>query len=214
MPSGRVRLAELAGSMLWAALFVVVLSALAAAALGVDVPAEPQRFAYLVGLGLIGTWGVLIVNKVLEGRTIDPTTRGLLNVGLGVLVAVAGLVLGHWTHVRVSPHTSDFQVSIGSRGFPVPGEVLRSMAYFGIVFLANGGWASLAAWDRKARFRVWPIATTSLIAALLYPIWPYSEPYGPATAILIAVSSQLASPWNEYAAAYARAKKASDRAAA
>jgi hypothetical protein len=210
MPSGRVRLAELAGSMIWAALFVIVLSAFAAAALGVDVPAEPQRFAYLVGLGLLGTWGILITNKVLEGRTVDRTTRGLLNVALGVLVALAGLALGHWTHVRVSPHTSDFQVSIGLRGF----EALQSIAYFGIVFLVNGGWAGLAARDRKARFRVWPIATTGLIAAVLYPLWPYTEAYGPATAILIAVCTQLASPWNEYAAAYARAKNASDRAAA
>ncbi len=177
---------------------------------------RPSRseLAYLVGLGLLGTWGTLIASKALEGRALDPATRRVILVGLGVLVGGAGLVLGEWARVRVAPHGSDFRVQIGSRGFPVPGEALRYLAYFGLLFLANDGWARLAARDRKARFRVWPIATTGLIAALLYPIWPYAEPYGPASAALIAVAVQLASPWNEAAAAYARANKGRDRAVA
>jgi eukaryotic-like serine/threonine-protein kinase len=208
LPSGRVRVAELASSMLWAALFVIVLAFAAAAAMGVDVPSEPQRLAYVIGLGLLGTWAALIANKVLEGHSLDSTTRRFLHLALGVLLGGAGLVLGEWTHVRLHgtmPRPGSVLVGGGALGY---------LAYFGLLFLANDGWTSLTARDRKARFRVWPIATTGLIAVLLYPLWPFAEPYGPATAVLIAVATQLASPWNEAAAAYARANKGRPRAVA
>jgi hypothetical protein len=42
-------------------------------------------------------------------------------------------------------------------------------------------------------------------AALLWPVLPTTEPYGIAVAALIATVTQLVSPWNEAAAAYARA---------
>jgi hypothetical protein len=80
---------------------------------------------------------------------------------------------------------------------------LESLGYFGGLFLING-WGKLAVRDRKARFRVWPVAVAGLCAALLWPVLPTTEPYGIAVAVVIATVTQLVSPWNEAAAAYNR----------
>jgi hypothetical protein len=39
------------------------------------------------------------------------------------------------------------------------------------------------------------------------PVWPATEPANIATAVSIATVTQLVSPWNEAAAAFARARK-------
>jgi hypothetical protein len=84
---------------------------------------------------------------------------------------------------------------------------LRFPAYFGLLGLITGGWRSLTVRDRKARFRLFPIILTALVAAILLPVWPHSDPSNIAAAVSIAVVTQLVSPWNQEAAAYARASR-------
>ena len=55
MPSGRVRFAELAASMLWAAPLLALLALPAAAALEIDPAQHPQQVAYLYHHG--ACWG-------------------------------------------------------------------------------------------------------------------------------------------------------------
>ena len=64
LPSGRVRIAELAASMLWAAPLLALLTIPAAALLGIDPSSNPQQLAYLYGMALLGTWTALVPNKV------------------------------------------------------------------------------------------------------------------------------------------------------
>ncbi len=66
LPSGRVRIAELAGSMLGAAPLLALLAVPAIAMLGIDAPTNPQQVAYLYGMSLLGTWLSLICSKLLE----------------------------------------------------------------------------------------------------------------------------------------------------
>jgi len=61
--SGRVRVAELAASLVWAAPIVALLVLPATAALGINMDSNPQQVAYLYGMGLIGTWAALIPNN-------------------------------------------------------------------------------------------------------------------------------------------------------
>ena len=96
LPSGRVRIAELAMGMLWTAPLVGLFSIVAAALLGLDPAARPQEFAHLVGLALLGTWGVLIPSKVMEGRTLDPTTRRVVFAGVGVGLGALSVLLASW----------------------------------------------------------------------------------------------------------------------
>ena len=197
--------------MLWAAPLTALLALPAASVLGILPAEEPERLAYLIVMALLGTWSLLATGKAVEGRSFDATTRRMLYVGIGLVLGTAALLFGQAFRFQPLP--------AGPRGVPVatgvvpwlvgaarPNELLalESLLYFGGLFLING-WAKLAARDRKARFRVWPVLVAGFCAALLWPILPTAEPYGVAVAVLIATVTQLVSPWNEAAAAYARA---------
>jgi hypothetical protein len=178
--------------------------------LGILPADEPERLAYLIVMSLLGTWSLLAAGKAGEAWRLDPATRRMLYVGIGLLVGTAGLLFGQAFRFQPLPN--------GPRGIPVatgvvpwlvggmrPQELLtlESLGYFGGLFLING-WGKLAVRERKARFRVWPVAVAGLCAALLWPVLPTTEPYGIAVAVVIATVTQLVSPWNEAAAAYAR----------
>ena len=76
-------------------------------------------------------------------------------------------------------------------------------AYFGVLaFLA--GWPGMAARDRKARFRVFPVVKGAAVAGVLGLALPFPQPWGLGVAVLTAVVTQAVSPWSEPAAAYAR----------
>ena len=199
--------------MLWAAPLTALLALPAASVLGILPAEEPERLAYLIVMALLGTWSLLATGKAVEGRSFDATTRRMLYVGIGLVLGTVAFLYGQAFRFQPLP--------AGPRGVPVatgvvpwlvgavrPNELLalESLIYFGGLFLING-WAKLAARDRKARFRVWPVLVASFCAALLWPILPTADPYGVAVAVLIATVTQLVSPWNEAAAAYARANR-------
>ena len=213
LPAGRIRVAELASSMLWAAVTSALLGLAAGALLGLDVQAAPQQVAHLIVMALLGTWSVLAAGKVTEGRPFDPNARRLLSLANGLVLGIVGLVVGWW--LRVDPLANWWTSGPPPAGdsrlayWTVFGEINFPewyAFYFGLLFLANGGWAKLAARDRKARFRALPVLGTALIAALLYGFLPFSEPSGIAMAVLIAVVTQLVSPWSEAAADARRAR--------
>jgi FtsH-binding integral membrane protein len=179
--------AELTGSMLWAAVALALLAVPAAGALGIDPDREPQRIAYLYGMGLLGTWAALGVNKLLEHRTVARTSRRLVAGAVGAALGGAGAVFAHALQIQ--------DRSMNPAAF--------EWAYLGLLFAALAGWSGLAARDRKRRFRVIPIAWTALLAAALTPLWPYGNPDGVVLAAMIATALQVVSPWSEPAARYA-----------
>jgi hypothetical protein len=199
--------------MLWTAPLTALLSLPAASVLGI-VPAEsPERLAYLIVMALLGVWSLLGAGKALEGRNLDATTRRLLYLGIGLFLGTASLFFDQAFRLPAPP--------ANPRGIPIvhglapwllgtgrPSDVLavESLAYFGGLFLI-GGWTRLTGRDRKARFRVGPVLVAGLVATLLWPFLPTDAPYGVALAALIAIVTQLVSPWNESAAAYARATR-------
>jgi hypothetical protein len=185
----------------------------AAAVLGIAPAVEPERLAYLIVMALLGTWSLLAAGKAAEGRSFDAATRRMLYLGIGLLVGISALVFGQAFRFQPLP--------TGPRGIPIatgvipwlvgtmrPAELLalESLGYYGGLFLING-WAQLAVRERKARFRIWPVLVAALVATLLWPILPTPEPFGVAVAVLMATVTQLVSPWNEAAAAYARAAR-------
>lgn len=200
LASGRVRTAELAGSMLWAAPLLALLTIPAAAILGIDVPNEPQQLAFLYGMALLGTWTTLVPNKLTEFREIDWINRRLIALATGLIVGGAGLVLAQSLRLDLSPQRAFFDH---------PGNL--GAAYFGALYAVMGGWSSCAVRDRQARFRVMPIINTALLSAALMPLWPYARQDGIAIAVLIAVTVQLVSPWSEAAALYTRYVRATDK---
>jgi len=192
LPSGRVRVAELAGSMVWAAPVVALLVLPATALLGIKIDANPEQIAYLYGLSLLGTWAAMVPSKVFENRPIDGFARRLLALVAGLFVGAVAIVLGRILHLGL-PLRSEYFAS------PQDLEPL----YFGAMYLASAGWYRLAARDRRRRFRVMPLVWTVLLAAVLVPLWPYQRRDGVAIAAIIAATLQVVSPRSEQASRYA-----------
>ena len=109
LASGRVRTAELAASMLWAAPLVALLTIPAAALLGIDLSSDPQQLAFLYGMTLLGTWTTLVPNKLIEARKLDGTNRRLIALAAGLLVGGVGLVLARIATARLEPAARVFR---------------------------------------------------------------------------------------------------------
>jgi FtsH-binding integral membrane protein len=179
--------AELTASMLWAAVALALLAAPAAGALGIDPDREPQRLAFLYGMGLLGTWTALGVNKTLENRTLAKTSRRLVAGAAGAAIGGVGAAFAHALQIQdraVNPAAFEW-------------------TYLGLLFAALAGWHGLSARDRKRRFRLIPIAWTAMLAAALTPLWPYHNADGVVLASMIATTLQIVSPWSAPAARYA-----------
>ncbi|HKI21649.1 MAG TPA: serine/threonine-protein kinase, partial [Isosphaeraceae bacterium] len=200
LPSGRVRIAELAGSMLWAAPLLALLAVPATAILGIDPSASPQQVAYLYGMALLGTWITLIPSKVLETRVVDGTMRRVIALAAGLVVGAIAIALAHSLQLRFGTSHQFFEQ-------PKNLEVV----YFSGLYALTAGWSSLTRRDRQSRFGFWPILVTTLCAALLIPVWPYERPDGIAIAALIATAVQLVSPWSEPASLYAQYVRATEK---
>jgi eukaryotic-like serine/threonine-protein kinase len=200
LASGRVRTAELAASMLWAAPIMALLIVPTAALLGIDMSGDPQQLAFLYGMALLGTWTTLVPNKLIESRKLDGTNRRLIALAGGLLVGGVGLVLARTLRLGLNEQQAFFD-NAGNLG-PV---------YFGVLYAIMGGWSSLVVRDRTARFRLMPVLATAALSAALVPIWPYTRPDGIAIAVLIATTIQLVSPWNEAASLYTRYVRATEK---
>jgi hypothetical protein len=193
-------MAELAGSMLWAAPLVALLTIPAAALLGVDATTDPQQLAFLFGMTLLGTWISLIPSKIIEFRNVDGINRRLIALSAGLFLGGVGLVLAPSLRLDLGSQQAFFDHA-GKLG-PV---------YFGALYTIMGGWSSLSARDRTARFRVMPVLATAVLSAMLVPFWPYVRQDGIAIAVSIATAVQLVSPWNEAASVYKRYVVAAER---
>ncbi len=194
LPSGRVRFAELAGSMLWSAPVLALLAIPAIAALSIDPGHEPQQLAYLFGMALLGTWAALIANKATETRRINFGGRRLLALATGLVVGGAGLAMAM---LRL-----DAGMTVQHAFFDKP--ITIAPLYFGLLYAIPAGWSSLTARDRKARFRLMPVLWTALLSTALMPLWPYERQDGIAIAAMIAAAVQVVSPWDEAALRYAQ----------
>ena len=79
LPSGAARVAELATSMLWAAPTSALVSSLVLPlylGMGVDTLINPSQLAYLFTLVLLGSWMLLAVTKLWEGKVVDASLAG------------------------------------------------------------------------------------------------------------------------------------------
>lgn len=197
LPSTRVRVAELTGSMLWSSVMLALLTLPAAVALGIDLEKSPNQLAYIYGLGLAGTWAALVSNKLFENRSVDSSSRRLIALIAGLVVGALAIALG--SGLRIDLPLERQYVSNPQRLEPF---------YFGLLYAVSAGWNGLTVRDRRRRFRLLPLVWTSLLATVLVPLWPYQRPDGIAVALLIATTTQIVSPWSELGARYAEYLKA------
>jgi hypothetical protein len=193
LPSGRIRMAELTSSMLWAAPLLAIFTVPTMALLGIDPTNNPQQLAYLYGMSLLGTWTALIPSKAVETRKLDGTSRRLIFLAAGLVLGLVGILLSQSLRLDLDLQTEFFDAP---RNLQV--------VYFGVLYTLMGGWSYVTARDRSARFQIRPILWTTMLSGVLMPFWPYTRPDGIAIAVLIAMGVQLVSPWNEAASLYTR----------
>ncbi len=202
-PSARVRVAELAGSMVKAALLTGLLAVPLALAEGNTRGGHPEAIAFMFATVVAGVWAALVPSKLLEGTKVDPSTRRFVNLFLGGGVGLLAFELAHW--LRLPLHSGDhpavFEGTADVLGLGPANMVLGFTSFFAAAFLANGWW-KFADRDRPGHIRVWPLITSAVVAYVLTPLWPFREPVQlviPAIALVV----QLVSPWDRQAAAYA-----------
>ncbi len=215
LPSGRIRVAELAGSMLWAAPWAALGALMVGALMQVDLTRRPQDLGYLFAMTMLGTWTVLASNKFVEGKEGDLTFRRVIQLVVGAVLGLLSAFLSGWMLVDPStPVGSRFRFVLFDRSYtpgPMPG-LLGYAAYFGLVGLAVDWW-TMTNRDRKSRFRLVPVVKAGLLAlipaVLFFP--PDAHPFALPAVLLTAVVVQLASPWNESAAQYAAYVRANNK---
>ena len=203
-PSARVRVGELAGSMFLATMLAGLAAYPAAAMLGIEPNAHPERPAFLFLLTTLATWGALIPAKLLEPTKFTPIARRLVGLAVGTLVGLAGAWLADWFKIGFhfssrDPLFDNFGNAIGLVSW---NSMIALPTYFGVAYLLNGWW-KVADRDRCARLRVWPTLASAVIALGLTPLWPYRELWVMSAVPAAALLSQLVSPWDRKAAAYA-----------
>ena len=219
LPSGRVRVGELAASMVCAA-------PLAAAASVFSVPVfellggkHPNRPAELGLLGLailVGVWGVLAGSKLRESG-IPGRGKGRLNLGLAGLIvgaAFAGMVAWAGLSLPTGSFATPAVEQYGRLAADSNREFIPLMAttgaFFALTFAALGA-PILSARDRRARFRFGPILMVGLIALIFGQMVPSPQPWGAIVAMAVAGVVQVVSPWSPLAAEATRLAKLDNR---
>ena len=212
LPSGRLKVGELAGSMVWAAPWAGLASLLAGGLLQVDLGRRPQDVGFLFAATLLASWTVLVANKFAEGKGHDLRARRLAQLALGAILGLAGQALAGWMMVEPMPDLSRPSGSWLLTGFNHANipllPLLGYAAFFGLAGLGIDWW-TMTDRDRKARFRLAPTLKAGLIAAipaaLFFP--PDRHPLTLPVIVMTAIVVQLASPWNEAAARYSEATR-------
>lgn len=205
LPSGRIRVAELAGSMTLAAILCGLLAVPTAAILELDAFKRPAQFAFVGIVPLLGTWAWLAANKLQEGRGKKRSWRRrfLTATSVGIAAGTFGTGLARWTDAEIPSYWNKNTVVKASE---LPGGMTGILASAG--FFA-AGLAALAPWnlvgrERPSRFRLAPVFAAAAIGAGLGALWPYPEPWGAMALATVAAVAQLASPWEGAASAYAK----------
>jgi hypothetical protein len=205
LPSLRVRLADLIGSMLLAAIVVLVVS-LVAVLYRVSAPngspVEVNQYAWLALSAIVGAWSIMIPAKIWEYRPADAALRRFVMLVLGLGVGFAAYALYAWLLVQL-PYDFHDQLARGvisarlRHGFYGPDGaplVFAFLAYFGLLWLVPRWWRQ-AYLRRSTRLSIWSVVVTLFWAALVNCISPFPQPWGLMFAATVSIAVQLASPW-------------------
>ena len=201
LKSPRERIAELIGSLLGSALAAVAMSAVMVLLQGflADVDIRPEHFAWLLLVGMIGSWAVLVPSKLWEGIRGEPMLRRfvMMVIGMGVGLAAFGIADMLMVHLPAAKEfANQASYRLPASFYAVDGKPLM-MAYvacFGTLFLLMRWWHQ-ADPLRSTRLSLWSMAVSIFVAVVVAWVWLFPQPWLPMAAATISVSVQLASPW-------------------
>lgn len=201
----RDKFQELVGSMLLAAVFAAV-AACIAPLLASQEPASENlaMYLWLASVGTIGSWAILIPAKFAEGKIEDQVPMRLTLLLLGALVGAVAWYLGQ----TLLLNTTAWGDPVSFREGFLSNELLEwpksvstmavapqyYIAYFAFLFLLPRWWRQTE-FTRSGRISLWWVAGCAGWAWLVHCLWWFPQPQGMMVAGVIAVATQLASPW-------------------
>jgi hypothetical protein len=200
----RDKLSELLGSMLLAAVFAAV-GACVVPLFFTSQPLSEQMAAYLwvAIVGTLGSWAILVPTKFAEGKLEDQIPMRITLLSLGAAVGLAAWFLSDALLMK-SPNWGE-PIDIGSglvshemlgwrEGSQSPVTLMSYVAYFAFLFLLPRWWRQ-AEYTRTSRLSLWCVIACVGAAWLLHVFWWFPQPTGMMVAGVMAVATQLASPW-------------------
>jgi hypothetical protein len=201
----RVKFTELLGSMLLAAIFASI-AACAFPLLASNQPSSEVVAAYcwLVAVGTLGSWAVLIPSKFAEGKIEDQVPMRITLMLLGAVLGVVAWGISDALFVQMPSWREPVDAGRGlisheMLGWPRIADGANPpihvyVSYFAFLFLLPRWWRQTE-FTRGTRMGLWSVIACVFTAWLLHIFWWFPQPYGMIVAAVIAVSTQLASPW-------------------
>jgi hypothetical protein len=201
----RSQFQELVGSMLLAAMFAAVAAGIAPLMLNQGSASEDfSTYLWLAIVGTIGSWAVMIPAKFSEGRLEDQVPMRLTLLLLGALVGAVAWFLAQ--SLLLNSTSWGDPVSI-DKGF-ISNEMLKwpkegrdmsispayYIAYFAFLFLLPRWWRQTE-FTRSSRMSLWWVIVCVGWSWLLHFFWWFPQPQGMMVAGVIALATQLSSPW-------------------
>jgi hypothetical protein len=187
-------LGELCGSMVLAAVFAFLATALWAAVVQTQTLGDLASIFFLtVG----SSWAVLVPTKFWEQPLEDSLRRRVVLLLLGVVIGVLGLWVDGWTpEAGVRGAESLGPVSMLARDVPVEPSLTEAasyLSYFAMVFVAIRWWRTTER-RRAQRFSLQPILAAGFWALLLLLVWKELV-HGAVALVLTSAIVQAVSPW-------------------
>jgi hypothetical protein len=201
----REKLSELVGSMLLAAICSAIASCMVPFLLQKQPGSEQvATYIWLALVSTFGSWAVLVPAKFAEGKIEDHTPLRISMLLLGTFVGLTAWLLGDSLMLKIAEFREPINVNRGL----ISSEMLNwpsyanggnpaiqfYVAYFAFLFLVPRWWRQTD-FTRTSRLSAWSVVTCIGWAWFLQLFWSFPQPLGMMAAGIIAVSTQLASPW-------------------
>lgn len=194
------QLTELTGSWLMAAVVSSVLCLLILMLGGhtLDASVETWTFyAWLTVSSVLGSWLVLGLSKLWEGREGDAVLRRFVMLVAGLVIGLSACLMADVLMVRLAGREianvigvpNDF-VPPGMYGADGTPFLTAFLAYFAALFLVLRWWRQ-ADPLRKTRFSLW----ATLVCMFWAVVIPWQIPWGLLLVATISVAVQLSAPW-------------------
>ena len=201
----RAKLSELTGSMILAAMIAAVAACIGPMLLGSQ--PDSERLAmhlWLMTIGTLGSWAILVPTKFAEGKLEDHVPMRVTLLAMGAVVGLAAWLVGDMLLLKSPGWGEPIDARQGLLShelldWPRVSEGMNPslpvyMTYFAFLFLLPRWWRQ-AEYTRDHRLSAWWMVVSVFWAWALHLFWWFPQPTGMMVAAVIALSTQLSSPW-------------------
>ncbi len=196
------RVTEGVGSLVVTAIVCTILGffTLLTTTQGMGSTAQPWAFyAWNVGVAVLASWSLIVASKTWEHRAGDPIVRRFVMLCVGAVVGLFAYALANFLHLdwaaqawsgnlNLLPAGSDL---VSQDGAP---QLLGMLLFFSGIFVVLRWWKQ-ADPLRRTRLSIWSVGLCLVWGILVGQIFQFPLPWSAVLAVMISISTQIASPW-------------------